>query len=529
MNVNNHYVHETTDSMRQWILQAEIFLRDIWRYRWASIITAWIIAIIGWTVVYGIPDKYEANTKILVDTDSILRPLLKGLAVETDIQSRVSMMTKTLLSRPNLEKLMRATDMDINATTPGEKEGVLSGLRNQINIIGGGNKRSKSSTAELFTISYMHKDPGKAKEVVQALLDIFVETTLGGSRKDSVVAQKFLVKQLKEYELKLVVAEKRLMEFKQKNSGLIPGQGKDYFSHLQETQDKYQEAQFELRQAQHKHDEIKRQLNEMLTAAAKPGSNSIPTAADTRIEALEKQLDNLLLKYTEEHPDVKEIKEKLKILQERKKEELAALAEGTTSNSVMDSNPVYQELRLALGKAATEVSTAKVRMNEYKQRINTLKERVDTLPKIEAELASLNRNYTINKRQYDDLLKRRQSAELSQEVEYAGDQVKFQVIEPPRVPLTPASPNRPLFNAVVLLVAIGGGLGLVFLFSQLNPVVHDQKTLRRLTKYPVFGSISIVRGPDMIKKRKADIIIYAVSITLLTLIFIAIVVMQSIL
>lgn len=531
MNTASRVPSSEPSAIRQLTLQVEIFLRDVWRYRWASVITVWVIAILGWAYVYTIPDRYEASAKILVDTDSILRPLLKGLAVETDVQSRLSMMTRTLLSRPNLEKLVRATDMDININSPEGTEELHASLRSKINImlVGGKNKRRSDDKKSLYTISYQNKSPEKAKEVVQALLTIFIETTLGGSRQDSDVARKFLGRQLKEYEAKLVETEKRMMEFKRKNLGMIPGQGEDYFSHLQQTQNEHEQAQFELTQAQNKHDELKRQLDEMIAAASKPGSTSITTTTDGRIEALEKQLDNLLLKYTEEHPDATEIKQTIAALENKKKKELESIVAGTSSNAVLDSSPVYQEIRVALGQALTEVATAKVRVKEYARRVKNLKERVDTLPKIEVELAGLVRDYNINKVQYDTLLSRLESAKISQEADSAGDQVKFNIIEPPHVPLTPSSPNRPLFNAAALLIALGGGLGLVYLFGQFNPVVHDQKTLRELTGYPVFGRVSLVRSPEMVRKRKLDISLYAASMAALSMIFVSIVVVQGML
>lgn len=529
MNTVSRVPPSEPSAIRQLVLQVEIFLRDVWRYRWTSIITVWVIATIGWAFVYTIPDRYEASAKILVDTDSILRPLLKGLAVETDIQSKLSMMSRTLLSRSNLDKLVRATDMDINISSPEGTEELHANLRSQINIKVVGGKRRSASKESLYTITYQNKSPEMAKEVVQTLLTIFVETTLGGSRQDSDVAQKFLGRQLKDYEAKLVETEKRLMEFKRKNIGMIPGQGKDYFSILQETQNAHEQAQFELTQVQNKHDELKRQLDEMIVAASKPGSTSIPTATDDRIDALEKHLDNLLLKYTEEHPDVTEIQHTIVALKEKKKQELELIATGASSNAVLDSNLVYQELRVALGQALTEVATAKVRVNEYARRIKNLKGRVDTLPKIEVELAGLVRDYNINKAQYDTLLARLESAKISRDAESAGDQVKFNIIEPPHVPSIPSSPNRPLFNAAVLLIALGGGLGLVFLVGQFNPVVHEQRTLRELTGYPVFGSISLMRSTEMVRKRKLAITIYAASIIALTLVFVVIVVVQSIL
>lgn len=531
MNTTNQAVSAEPSAIHQVVIQLETFLRDIWRYRWASLIAMWAIAIAGWTFVYIIPDKYEASAKILVDTDSILRPLLEGLAVETDLQSRVSMMTRTLLSRPNLEKLVRATDMDLGIDNEQNKEALYESLRRQINIDMARNfsNRRGANRENLYTITYSNNDPAKSKLVVQELLTIFVETSMGGTRMDSEAAQKFLNRQIKEYETKLIEAEQRLMEFKRKNVGLIPGQGQDYFTRLRLTQTEYEQARFDLTQAQKRHSELQRQLNEMVSAASKPGSTSIPTATDTRIAALKQQLDNLLLKYTDEHPDVTEIKQSIVALEEQKKMELASIAEGNTSNAVLDSNPVYQELRVSLGQASAEIATAKGRTDEYARRIQGLNEKVEILPKIEAELASLNRDYEINKTQYDTLLGRRQSAKMSRDAENAGDQVKFQIVEPAHVPSKPSSPNRLLFNTAVLLAAVGGGFGLVFVFGQFFPVIHHHRALRDLTAgYPVFGSISMLSKPETVKKRKTDITIYAISMALLTITYLFVVIVQFI-
>ena len=530
MNVETSTSSNEPSAIKQLFLQIEIFLRDVWRYRWASIVAAWIIALVGWAVVYTIPDKYMASSKILVDTDSILRPLLQGLAVETNIQSKLDMMTRTLLSRPNLEKLIKATDMDLNVTTPEAKEALFAGLRSQIGIESSGDKRGFQRSKEtLYTITYQHRNPDKAKQIVQALLTIFIETTLGGSRQDSDVAQKFLDRQIDEYEKKLVEAEQRLMDFKKKNLGMIPGQGKDYFSVLADMKTLLENANFQLSQAKKKHTELKRQESEMIAKLSSPSSGSIQTAVDSRIESLNKQLDSLLLKYTEEHPSVAELKQSIQALEEQKKKELASVAEGKSANSVLESSPVYQELQMSLGKASAEVETIKVQVEEYKKRIQKLQERVEVLPKIEAELASLNRGYMINKKQYDTLLARRESAKMSQEAESAGDQVKFQIIEPPHVPSAPSAPNRLILNSAVLLAGLAGGLGLVFLFGQFNPVIHDQKTLRQVTGIPVFGSVSLVRSQEMIRKRKMDILIYASGMFVLVLVYVGVLIHQVLL
>lgn len=502
--------------------QVIVFLRDIWRFRKYGIITIWVIAVLGWGTVFMMPDKYRATARIFVDTDSMLRPLLKGLAVESDLKARLSLMTKTLLSRPNLEKVILAHDMDIAAKDKRGKELLIKNMRKSINV--GATRRHN-----LYTISYENTNPKLAKAVVQSLLTIFVESTLGGSRQDSDIARKFLTQQIEEYEKKLITAEKSLMGFKRQNMGLLPGQDLDYFGRLQKTQSELEQAQFELTQSRHRRDELNRQIKELVNSAAKPGLNNIVTSSDTRIQKLKSKLDDLLLRYTDEHPDVKEIQLTIEQLEKQRQEELKAISKGGTSKELLETSPVYLELRLTMGKASSEVAAAEVRVQEYKKRIKNLEERVGTLPEIEAELANLNRDYEVNKKQYATLLARRESAKMSEEAETAGDKVKFQIIEPPHVPSAPSSPKRPLFNTLALLVSIAGGFGLIFVLSQLNPVIYNQKNLGRVSGYPVYGAVSVFAIEGLLKEKKNQRKLYALYMGALIGVFVLVQILNSIL
>ncbi|MCG8021533.1 MAG: Wzz/FepE/Etk N-terminal domain-containing protein, partial [Candidatus Thiodiazotropha weberae] len=81
------------------------YIRSAWRFRWQAIAVSWIVALVGWSVVFSMPSKYESEAKVYVDTESVLRPLLQGLAVQNDMNQRLHLMTRTLLSHENLKKL----------------------------------------------------------------------------------------------------------------------------------------------------------------------------------------------------------------------------------------------------------------------------------------------------------------------------------------------------------------------------------------------------------------------------------------
>jgi polysaccharide chain length determinant protein (PEP-CTERM system associated) len=156
------------------------YLKASWRYRWYAVVFAWIIALGGWIAVYLTPNRYEAFARVYVDTQSMLRPLLAGLVVQPNIDQMVTMLSKTLVSRANLEKVIRMADMDLGLNTPEDREQRLTQLSKEVIIQGTG--RDSNS---IYVISYNDKNPQEAKRVVQSLLTIFVEGSLGDKRKVS--------------------------------------------------------------------------------------------------------------------------------------------------------------------------------------------------------------------------------------------------------------------------------------------------------------------------------------------------------
>src|ERR1043166_5636047 len=171
------------------------YVRDTWKYRWYAVAIAWLLATGGWIWVFLLPDRYDASARVYVDTQSILKPLLSGLAIQPNTEMQIVMMSRTLMSRPNMERVMRMADMDIKLKNSEEKEALIDRLSRDISLRGAGDN--------LYTITYRDNRPEDAKRVVQALLTIFVEGSLGDKRKDSDSAKRFIDEQIRAYEQNL--------------------------------------------------------------------------------------------------------------------------------------------------------------------------------------------------------------------------------------------------------------------------------------------------------------------------------------
>ncbi len=458
------------------------FFKAIGKYRWYAVAIAWLVALVGWGVVYHLPNDFQASARVYVDTQSILKPLMSGMTTTPNVEQQVMFMRRTLISRPNVERVLRMVDLDIKAKDTKEHEKQVDELMAAIKVTG-------TERDDIYTISYNNENPKIAKDVVQSLLTIFVEGSFGGKKQDSEKAVQFIGDQIKMYEERLAAGENSLKEFKIRHMGLLPRQGTDYSTNLGDLADKLAQARLELAESEQARNAIKRQIagDDMAPAAAE--QLIVNPEIDGRIAALEKQLDALRMQYTEEHPDIVSAKRLIASLQQRKKDEAKKAAKSGDPGA--NYSPMLQQMNVALSVEEARVASLRARVNEYAARMERMRSQSTAAPEVEAQLAQLNRDYAINKENYEKLVQRRESAKLSGDLSSATDMMSFRVIDPPIVPQTPTGPNRPRFYSLVFVAALLSGLGLAFLLSQIRPTFLSQHSLREVTGVPILGSIGM--------------------------------------
>lgn len=490
--------------MEEIVKQVMTILRGMWKFRWQGLVVAWIVAAIGVVVVFRIPDQYEASARIYVDTDSILKPLMSGLAVQPNVEQQIGMLSRTLISRPNIEKLVRMADLDLKSESKADQDLLVDRLMKSIDIrVTGG--------LNLYSLNYRDTEQEKAKRVIQSLVSIFVESSLGASRKDSDSAKTFLNEQIKAFEAKLEEAEARMKEFRLRNLELQGPDGKDSATRLAELSGQLETARLQLREAENMRDSAKQQLAAERGSGASLATQSLLQESsiniatpelDGRIEALRRNLDALLQRFTEQHPDVVGTRRLLADLEEQRKKEVAQLRKAAmaSAGSSMGAGAagggstslVAAELNRMLATSEVQVAALRARVAEFTARYNAAREQMKTAPQIEAEAAQLNRDYAVTKKNYEDLVARRQSAVMSGELDVASGVAEFRLIDPPRVSPKPVAPNRLLLLPVALVAALAAGLFTAFAAAQLRPTFDDASELRSKTGLPLLGVVTMV-------------------------------------
>lgn len=509
--------------MEELLAQLNAYLRGMWRYRWWGLVLAWLIATAGVMFVYQMPDQYRSSARVFVDTQSVLRPLMRGLAIQPNVEQQVSVLSRTLITRPNVEKLITMAELDLTVRTQAEREALINRLMSELRIADGG----RGGGANVFTLSFQDADAERAQRVVQALVSLFVESGLVSQRKDSDEARRFIDSQIAHYEQRLIEAENRVKEFRLRNIEILGDGNRDFIGQIASLTDQLAQTALELKEAINTREALNEQLAE--EAPMLQGTPNLPdlpmagirTELDSRIDSLYRNLDDLLLRYTDQHPDVVGTRRVIESLELQRDEELrhameAAQDELSSEPRMMGggTNPVFQQLRIALSNADARIAALNARQGELEQRIVLLRARAERGPQIEAEQAQLNRDYAVHKRNYDELVARRESAAITAQLDAQSGAGEFRVIDPPSLPRRPSAPNRPMLISGAGIAAIGAGIVLTFLIAQLRPTILDGRTLRNLTGLPVLGSVSMISDKRIVRRNRLGVAVF-VSLLLL--------------
>jgi polysaccharide chain length determinant protein (PEP-CTERM system associated) len=479
-------------------------VRGAWRFRWAALITAFVVALIGWAVVFALPDRYEADARVFVDTRTGLKPALQGLTIDQNVDAQINYVRQSLLEGPQLERIAKdAGILPPTVTDERARARILYSLSDRIvlGVFSAGSQGDERSTAgRIYTFHYTDGDRTRSLRVVESLLNTFVEETLGGKRESSQQAQQFLETQIKDYEQRLSAAEDKLATFKKKNVGLMPSDQGGYFVQLQKEVDAAKKAESDLSVAMSRRDELAKQLHsDSIVSSA--GSSAAGSGrgggggSDTlsRIQETQAKLDELLLKYTDRHPDVIATRATLAELKQRRITELANLRRGDASaiaSSGAGNNPVYQSMQLELNKVDVDIAALRRELAQHQGTVADLRQRLNSAPQVEAEYQQLNRDYDVNKAQYTALLESYQKARLGERADNAGS-VRFEIVLPPTSPLVPVWPRRMLLLALIWLGALGVGGAVAYGLHTIKPILSSVHSVNKLTAFPVLGVVSV--------------------------------------
>ncbi|MFQ3623897.1 MAG: XrtA system polysaccharide chain length determinant [Acetobacteraceae bacterium] len=467
-----------------------------WRHRWKALLLAWLVCGLGWIGVYKLPDVYQANARIYADVDAILGSVLRGVAVDGAPERQVETLQRTLLSRPNLERVIARTDLDLRVTTAAEREALIERLGREIRLL--------PQTRSLFRIEYRDHDPRMAHAVVQTVINLFIEAATSSDRQQMQSARQFIAQQLASYESQLRAVEQKRAEFRARYIDLLPSETFGGVSKLDQARGRLTQLRGQHEDATQRRALLQQQL------AATPATLVGPAAGgggDPRLAAAERNLRELLLRFTDQHPDVVATRA---IIAELRAQGARSGSGGAAPRTGGSPNPLHEQLKLRLLDADAEIASFERQIRDVEIEVERLENLLRTAPQLQAEYVNLNRDYDVLRRNYEELLARRESLQIAGAARTDADRVRLEVVEPPTVPLTPTGPNRILFATGVLFAGLGAGAVLTLLLVQLDRGFYTVHDLRKLG-LPVLGAISSAQPV----RRAGAVVVFASGLLLL--------------
>ena len=451
-----------------------VALHAVWQRRWIALVAAWAICLLGWLVVSQIPNSYESRARVFVQMQSIL-PGKLGITA-SDQQKDVDRIRQTLASAVNLEKVVRGTDLANTVSSDRDVTMRAAGLKEAVKVT--------AQQDNLFEITATASSPKLAHDIVQKLIDIFVEENLAGDRDETTQSLSFLDAQLQARQRQLQEADQKRAEFQRQYLGSLPGTG-SLDDRIAAARSQLAQVDSDLAAAQSSLSAVNAQMAGTPPTVAGPGGTTAGPA-HARVAAIQGQLVQARARgFTDSHPDVIALKSQLEIAD-------AAAAREPANAGGGSPNPLYMSLQSMQAEKGSTVASLLARKQQIEGDLNQLQMKLAADPGVAAQQAQVERDYQVLKAQYDKLLADREDVKLRGQVQTQTDPIKFNIVDPPTSPTTPTSPNRVLLLSGVLIVGLMGGIGIAFGLGQLKTTFATAPRLEAATGLPVIGSVSLM-------------------------------------
>lgn len=433
------------------------------------------------------PKKYMAFSIVHVDESNILQSLMQGTAEATMPTDHAANAREIIYG----EKIMDSVLYDIDLANRTDSDVVIEKAKQKMK------DRVKVSAvgANLLRIEYQDSDPKRTYDAVNRITELYIQEGKKAKRDESQSAYDFIDKQVKEYLVKLTAAEEELRQFHSKNPSARPGTQTIVSERISDIQNQIEQAKMELSEAEIKRRSLRKQLN---GEAAISLAQSSESQYITKIAALEDELQRLRLDYKDTHPDIVRVKHQIVDLKEamekdavlREQEMKRAKQTGTKYvDKTIVSNPLYQELRSNAAKTDTQIATLKARIEEMNKMLENVYERAKNISGGEATLAKLTRDYTVNQEIYQDLLRRRENARVSKNLDQDQKGLTLSVQEPAKVPIIASGMRFIHFALAGLVLGIAIPLALVFVIVKYDPRVRFSEIINNNLNVPVIADI----------------------------------------
>lgn len=491
----------------EWLQLLPVMLAELRRRVFGLCLGFAAVALLALLVGMLLPKKYVSSTTILAGEANIIAPLMEGRAVPTGVADRGRIAREVIFSRKVMAEILATGGWTEELADPIARERAAEQIKLRTRV--------SSPGQNLIEISYTDKEPERAFKVAQRFAELFMEESLAAKERESREAYEFIDSQVREYHAKLTDAEDRLKVFRADNQDAGPGSDTDVRTRIAGLRTSIEQARTQLSELRMREASLQGQLSgeaEVSGARTRSGEMQI------RLAELQGQLDRLRLDYTDDYPDVVRLRHQIEDLQAAVVEARASERTGQRDEAAAMRNPLFQELRSDLARTRSDTAGLAARITENEALLKQELERGRRVADSEADLAELTRDYEVNRDIYQDLLRRRENARVSMNLDAEKRGLTFRVQEPAALPLQPSGLRLMHFALAGLVLGIAIPLGLLGLYLFYDPrprsatALANQQALPVLVSIPDFRTVADRRRESMRWVMGGGVVIVALGI-----------------
>ncbi len=496
------------------------------RHGYTIIIPFLVVLLAGLGYLLHADRVYQAETLILVEPQKVPESLVQPI-VQQAVEDQLRTITQQVTSRTNLETIIQ--EYGLYADTDMRLESKVGACRESIGVDVGDVGRSRGSSASVtFGISFRHTRPETARDVTNALASKFISENLRTRESQALGTSNFLSDELESVRIKLEEKEEALKEFRMQNMGAMPEQLDTNLSMLERMQSQLEQLNDSLMAAQSRKLAIQEQIAQQDRIAEQTASFSgaftgesgkkEPMSPEMQLAALQKELEDLQVRYTENHPDVRRLQRRVENLETQLEQEGVQEAETDQAGEDSDAGSA-RPIRSAPGRFASpgdmlkpqleqskyEIQTTQAEIARTKERIEVYQRRVEETPRLEQQSLTLRRDYENLRNLYDSLLDRKLEAEIAVSMEKKQKGEQFRILDPAKTPEIPVEPDVRRILLLTLALGLGLGGGLAYLREMTDRSYKVPQEASKHLGLPILVSIPYVftEADKRSRKRRA--------------------------
>ena len=479
---------EKTDWKKQW--------RVLCRRRWWLALPAFGIWLAVWAVAWFRPAVYRSEAVILVEQQTVPEQYVVS-NVSADFQGRLQNTAQQILSRARLLTIIQDFNLYPSLRTRVSGDELTERMRKDIEVelVQAPNR---SGTVTAFNVAYMSNDPVLAQKVTSRLTSLFIDENLKARHQQSADTTQFLAAQVKDAGRALAEQEAKVKTFKSQYLGQLPEQVQNNLLSLAGLQAQLQQETDMLGRAKQQRvylDTLRTQWRS-LEPTVGPGDTSgalSPPALDRELGRLRAQLADLSSHYTERHPDIRKIKDQIAKTEKLKQQAEARIASpptsGASDESSYPSSPAEMEVESQLKANKVEIENRQHVTQDLQKRIAGNQARLDMTPVREQQMAGLTRDYEQSRKNYEQLLAKRDQSEMATDLEKQQEGEQFQVLDPPNTPQKPFSPNRLKLDLIGLVAGLMVGMAVLVGAEMVDDRIYSKEELATIVSAPLLAEI----------------------------------------